>query len=616
LHQNGIIHRDLKPQNILIVKRQNEYIPKITDFGISKQLDINKSSVFSNSIAGAGTLSYASPEQLADREIRKNTDLWSFGVIAYQTFTGQLPFNTGEHASTSEAGRTELFRQINSGKLPPDINSISEPWQTLIRRCLITDPAQRIKNEQEAKEILAGKKGTSDIKEGKTQIDLPPKSPTSLSPPTPSPQPPEPTSPPDPAKKHYFVIGIAAAVVILLLFFGWRIFYNNNKEEENKKIENTEIIKDSVHMQQKEFFEKNRTELGVITLPSGLQYKIITFGRGKKPKATDSIKIHYHVTLIDGKVVTDEIIVNQVSSLIQGLNEGVQLMPVGSKFIFYIPYGNTTKVDTKGVIIPSGSILIYEVELLNISSVSSEVQESPKTEPANILPMQKPIKENSSIVANCDAVAFRLNSSEIDNNQRINIFNVANFIKETGKEIKVIGYTSKTETNPDLSKRRAQNVANELTTKYKISHDKITVEWKGSAVQPYTKDNWNRVVILSSPWLNSKENISNLMVPKVVFFRINSDEVDENQQINIFNMVEFIKITGSKISVVGYRDTATGTSSEAMGITQRRAQNVARVLTDTYKIPPDNISIEWKGSAVQPYAKNEWNNVVILSAPH
>ena len=154
LHQNGIIHRDLKPQNILIAKRGSEYIPKITDFGISKQLDINKSSVFSNSIAGAGTLAYASPEQLSERTIRKNTDLWSFGVIAFQALTGQLPFNTGEHASTSEAGRLELFRQINSGKLPDKINTIKEPWQKLIRRCLVLDAAQRVQSEAELKDIL------------------------------------------------------------------------------------------------------------------------------------------------------------------------------------------------------------------------------------------------------------------------------------------------------------------------------------------------------------------------------------------------------------------------------------------------------------------------------
>ncbi|GHV67355.1 hypothetical protein FACS1894199_12660 [Bacteroidia bacterium] len=55
LHENGIIHRDMKPHNVLIVKRGNEYIPKITDFGISKKLDVNKSSIFSNSLVGAGT---------------------------------------------------------------------------------------------------------------------------------------------------------------------------------------------------------------------------------------------------------------------------------------------------------------------------------------------------------------------------------------------------------------------------------------------------------------------------------------------------------------------------------------------------------------------------------
>ena len=75
LHNNGIIHRDLKPQNILIAKRPDgEYIPKITDFGISKLLDTDKKSVFSNSLIGAGTLAYSSPEQLGEYEIGKNTD--------------------------------------------------------------------------------------------------------------------------------------------------------------------------------------------------------------------------------------------------------------------------------------------------------------------------------------------------------------------------------------------------------------------------------------------------------------------------------------------------------------------------------------------------------------
>jgi Serine/threonine protein kinase len=171
LHKNAIIHRDLKPQNILIVKRGNDYIPKITDFGISKKLDVNKSSVFSNSIAGVGTLAYSSPEQLGDRTIRKNTDLWSFGIIAYQVLTGELPFTTGVHGNTSEAGRQELFSQINSGKLPEKINMVEEPWQRLIRRCLVSGGDERVKDCGECREVLSGEDDNTQLDSVKEETD-------------------------------------------------------------------------------------------------------------------------------------------------------------------------------------------------------------------------------------------------------------------------------------------------------------------------------------------------------------------------------------------------------------------------------------------------------------
>jgi serine/threonine protein kinase len=156
--KEGIIHRDLKPQNILMAKRPNgEYVPKITDFGISKKLDGNKSAAFENSLMGGGTLSYASPEQLQEKNIKRNTDLWSFGVIAYRAFTGELPFTTGGHESTSEVGRLELFRQINVGELPNSINNVPEPWQGLIRRCLVKDSEQRINSASECLALLGGK---------------------------------------------------------------------------------------------------------------------------------------------------------------------------------------------------------------------------------------------------------------------------------------------------------------------------------------------------------------------------------------------------------------------------------------------------------------------------
>ena len=156
LHNQGIIHRDLKPQNILIVNRNGEYIPKITDFGISKKLDVNKSTFFTNSIAGIGTLAYASPEQLRGQTIKKNTDLWSFGVLACWIFTGKLPFNSGNHAVTSEAGRIELFKQITIGDVTVIISQIPSGWRNVVKQCLLVDVEKRISGAEKCLEILSG----------------------------------------------------------------------------------------------------------------------------------------------------------------------------------------------------------------------------------------------------------------------------------------------------------------------------------------------------------------------------------------------------------------------------------------------------------------------------
>ena len=153
LHSQGIIHRDLKPQNILVLHHGGRYVPKITDFGISKQLADGESSAVHNSILG-GTYSYASPEQLKETTIRKNTDLWSFGVIAYQMFAGVLPFNCGTFSPTSQEGRLEQFRQMTSGVLPEALNNIPEPWQTLIRECLVVDNTQRLTHVEDCVAIL------------------------------------------------------------------------------------------------------------------------------------------------------------------------------------------------------------------------------------------------------------------------------------------------------------------------------------------------------------------------------------------------------------------------------------------------------------------------------
>lgn len=102
-----------------------------------------------------------------------------------------------------------------------------------------------------------------------------------------------------------------------------------------------------------------------------------------------------------------------------------------------------------------------------------------------------------------NVVYFRLNSSTVDANQQISIYNTAEFVKNSGEKIKVVGYADKgtgsSAYNLKLSEKRAKAVAKELTSKYGISSDKIVVEWKGDNEQPYSKQNsWNRVVIMSA----------------------------------------------------------------------------------------------------------------------
>jgi outer membrane protein OmpA-like peptidoglycan-associated protein len=104
-------------------------------------------------------------------------------------------------------------------------------------------------------------------------------------------------------------------------------------------------------------------------------------------------------------------------------------------------------------------------------------------------------------------------------------------------------------------------------------------------------------------------------VPNVVFFRLNSSKIDANQQISVYNTAEFIKNTGEKITVIGYADKNTGTGKYNLGLSEKRAKIVAKELTTKYNIPTEKIVVEWKGSDQQPYPQNNWNRVVIMSAP-
>ena len=118
------------------------------------------------------------------------------------------------------------------------------------------------------------------------------------------------------------------------------------------------------------FLTENALKEGVKVTESGLQYEVLKMGKGKKPSATDKVKVHYHGTLIDGTVFDSSVERGEPTSfglnqVIKGWTEGLQLMPVGSKFRFYIPQELGYGAQAAGSI-PPYSTLIFEVELLGI----------------------------------------------------------------------------------------------------------------------------------------------------------------------------------------------------------------------------------------------------------
>jgi len=121
------------------------------------------------------------------------------------------------------------------------------------------------------------------------------------------------------------------------------------------------------------FLAANAKKPGVMTTASGLQYKVLRDAAGQKPSKQSEVEVHYKGTLIDGTVFDSsydrgESIAFFLTQVIPGWSEGVQLMPVGAKYEFYIPF--ELAYGPKGIpgVIPPHSTLIFEVELLKIHS--------------------------------------------------------------------------------------------------------------------------------------------------------------------------------------------------------------------------------------------------------
>jgi len=119
------------------------------------------------------------------------------------------------------------------------------------------------------------------------------------------------------------------------------------------------------------FLANNAKREGVKTTASGLQYEVLEATIGQKPKASDTVRVHYEGTLIDGTVFDSsykrgESISFPLNGVIKGWTEGLQLMSVGSKYKFFIPYQLAYGERGAGGSIPPYAALIFTVELLGI----------------------------------------------------------------------------------------------------------------------------------------------------------------------------------------------------------------------------------------------------------
>jgi len=143
----------------------------------------------------------------------------------------------------------------------------------------------------------------------------------------------------------------------------------------------------------KAFLAENKTKDGVVTLESGLQYKVLKAGSGSKPGIDDVVQVHYRGTLVDGTQFDSsydrgEPVEFPVSRVIAGWTEALQLMEVGAKWQLFIPAQLAYGSQAMGNVIEPNSVLIFDVELLKI--VSSEATSAMTQKPA----VEQPVKAN------------------------------------------------------------------------------------------------------------------------------------------------------------------------------------------------------------------------------
>lgn len=156
-----------------------------------------------------------------------------------------------------------------------------------------------------------------------------------------------------------------------------------NKILQDFQIKTNKLIAERNKTEGEAFLLANGKKAGIKTTATGLQYQVIKEGTGVKPKATDTVKVHYRGTFIDGSEFDSSYKRNEPTSfplnqVIPAWTEGVQLMKVGSKYRFFVPAKLGYGERGAGAAIPPNAALIFEVELLGIEAPVAQPPATPK----------------------------------------------------------------------------------------------------------------------------------------------------------------------------------------------------------------------------------------------
>jgi FKBP-type peptidyl-prolyl cis-trans isomerase FklB len=143
------------------------------------------------------------------------------------------------------------------------------------------------------------------------------------------------------------------------------------QDMQKKQMEQAHAAGEKNRLEGEAFLAENAKKPGVVTLPSGLQYKVLVEGKGKKPTAQATVKTHYSGKLLNGtefdsSIKRGEPAVFPCSGVIRGWTEALLLMPVGSKWELYIPASLAYGEAGAGGVIPPNATLIFQVELIAI----------------------------------------------------------------------------------------------------------------------------------------------------------------------------------------------------------------------------------------------------------